>query len=91
MNAIENVVEKSGKYGVSMKNIHKLTGLSTNTIKWCIYNSKNITDCNPNLHGSYKQKIRVYIYQPTNDLTYIDRIKMLKTRSKKPVKTVETV
>ena len=87
MEQLENIVEKSGKHGVSLKNIHKLTGLSTRTIKWCIYNSKNIADCDPTVHGSYKRKIRVFIYQPS-ELTYIKRLDKL--RSKKPIR-VETV
>jgi hypothetical protein len=82
---IEIVVERAGPKGISLKTIKRLTGFKLNTIKWVIYNSNNIDDCDPIVHGSLKTKIRVLLYKP-HDTAYIKRKQVDKKHLKKEVK-----
>ena len=50
--------------GLSMRNLKNQTKLSRRTIKYHIYNSKMIENTAPYIHGSLKQKISVYNYNP---------------------------
>jgi len=80
---VEKLIERSGNNGISLQKIHEQTGIGKKSIKWIIYNSKNIEDVNPMLHGSCKKKIRVFSFKPF-DKTYIDRKKVVKYYLKKP-------
>jgi hypothetical protein len=82
-NIVENLLERSGIHGVSLQKIHEQTGICKKSIKWIIYNSKNIEDVNPMLHGSCKRKIRVFCFK-SFDKTYMDRKKVVKYHLKKP-------
>ena len=82
INVIETLLEISGNHGLSLQKIHDQTGICKKSIKWAIYNSKNIEDVNPILHGSYKKKMRVFFFKQF-DKTYIDRKKVVKYYLKK--------
>ena len=69
---VEKVLENAGRNGISLKKIHEITGMNARTIKWSIYNSTNIDDCDPMIHGSLKSRIRVFVYKP-NDVSYLKR------------------
>lgn len=73
---------KNAPQGISKSQLSVSTGISQKGLKWFIYNSENITDCDPRIHGSYKQKIRVYVFKPS-EMSYIERKKINKTRKKK--------
>ena len=47
---------------MSLKQLKQITGLSKKSINYHVYNSMNIENTNPFLHGSNKQKIRVFNY-----------------------------
>ena len=81
MDFIESLL-KNAPNGLSTRQLTLRTGLSQKRLKWFIYNSKNITDCDPVIHGSYKQKIRVYSFKPS-ETTYIETKKISKNRKKK--------
>ena len=78
---LENLL-KNAPQGLSIRQLVSKTGLSQKGLKWFIYNSKNIADCNPLIHGSYKQKIRVYIFKPS-EMSYIESQKIGKNKRKK--------
>ncbi len=69
---IESHLKRAGEYGLSIKKLKSLTGSSKNRIKTILLNSKFVKDTNPMIHGSLKQKIRVYSYQPF-ETSYIKR------------------
>ncbi len=69
---VEKVLKNAGQNGVSLKKIHEITGMNAKTIKWCIYNSTNIEDCDPIIHGSLKSHIRVFVYKP-GEIIYFKR------------------
>ena len=73
---------KNAPHGMSKRQLSLSTGISQKGLKWFIYNSKNIADCDPVIHGSYKQKIRVYSFKPS-ETSYIDTKKISKNRKKK--------
>jgi hypothetical protein len=73
---------KNTPQGMSTRQLSLTTGISQKSLKWFIYNSKNITDCDPRIHGSYKQKIRVYSFKPS-EMSYIETKKINKNRKKK--------
>ena len=52
------------KRGLSLKRLKQILGLSKKSINYHIYNSMNIENTNPYLHGSHKQRIRVFNYTP---------------------------
>ena len=81
LKVIETLLENAPQ-GLSLRQLSVKTGISQKGLKWFIYNSKNITDCDPRIHGSYKQKIRVYSFKPS-EMSYIERKKINKDRKKK--------
>jgi len=81
LKVIESLL-KNAPNGLSTRQLTLRTGLSQKGLKWFIYNSKNITDCDPRIHGSYKQKIRVYSFKP-GEIGYIERKKINKNKKKK--------
>lgn len=62
---VEALFKNAGQKGLSIRHLKQKTGLSKNAVKRIIFNSKNIFDCPPSIHGSYKQKIHVYVYTPS--------------------------
>lgn len=79
VNIIEPLLQDAGQKGLSIRQLTNLTGISKKNLKWYIYNSKNIGDCDPNVHGSYKTKIRVFVFKP-GDKSYIDQRKRVVKR-----------
>ena len=73
---------KNAPQGLSSRQISVKTGLSQKRLKWFIYNSKNIADCDPVVHGSYKRKIRVYVFKPS-EIGYIESKKISNNKRKK--------
>lgn len=73
---------KNAPRGLSTRQLVSKTGLSQKRLKWFIYNSKNIADCDPIVHGSYKRKIRVYVFKPS-EISYIATKKISNNRKKK--------
>ena len=63
VNPVEYVL-KDITSGLSLKQLKQITGLSKKSINYHIYNSMNIENTNPYLHGSHKQRIRVFNYTP---------------------------
>ena len=61
INPVEHVL-KDKIHGMSLKQLKQITGLSKKSINYHVYNSMNIENTNPFLHGSNKQKIRVFNY-----------------------------
>ena len=72
MNAIQCLLQDAGERGMSRRQFSKITGLSKNNVKRILYNSMHVTDVPPHLHGSLKQKINIYRYQPFGP-RYIDQ------------------
>ena len=73
---------KNAPRGLSKSQLSLKTGISQKRLKWFIYNSKNITDCDPVIHGSYKKKIKVYSFKPS-ETTYLNAKKIGKNKQKK--------
>lgn len=84
MNAIQCLLQDAGERGMSILQLKKMTGLSKNNIKRFLYSSMYVTDVPPQLHGSFKQKIRVYRYQPFGP-RYIDQRLAKSKKVKVPV------
>jgi len=70
-NPVEDVLKRV-KHGLSLKQLRAATGFKNKMIKYYIYNSPNIEDTDPVLHGSGKVKIRVFNYTDTK-LNYFIR------------------
>jgi hypothetical protein len=70
-NPVEDAL-KGVKHGLSLKQLRTVTGFKNKEIKYYIYNSPNIEDTDPVLHGSGKAKIRVFNYTDTK-LNYFIR------------------
>lgn len=77
---IESHLKQAGEYGLSIKKLKSLTNTSKNRIKTILLNSKFVKDTNPIIHGSLKQKIRVYSYEPF-ECSYIKRKTMKNNKS----------
>ena len=56
---METLLQNAGKHGLSIKQLKKKTGLSKNNVKRLLFESKNVKDTDPFLHGSNKRKIHV--------------------------------
>ena len=82
MNSIIETLLKNAPQGLSTRQLTLKTGISQKRLKWFIYNSKNIADCDPVVHGSYRQKIRVYSFN-ASEISYIESKKISKNRKKK--------
>ena len=78
MEQIETLIENAGERGISIKQLKFKTKLPKRTLNHFIYNSKNIDDCNPLLHGSCKNKIHVFIYKPSEIIYRLKNIQKLK-------------
>ena len=63
-NPVEHVLKDKGPYGLSLKEIEYLLGVDRRRIMYHIKDSYYIEDTDPWLHGSMKQKIRVFRYNP---------------------------
>jgi hypothetical protein len=85
---IEQLLENAGECGLSIKQLKSLTDLTKNKIMRIIFNSENIDDCVPYIHGSGKIKIKVFVFKP-NNITYIQRKKMIGKRNLKKTDLVE--
>jgi len=85
---IEQLLENSGERGLSIKQLKGLTDLTKNKIMRIIFNSENIDDCVPHIHGSGKTKIKVFVFKP-NNITYIERKKMIGKRNLKKNELIE--
>jgi len=76
-NPVEKVLKDKGLQGLSLRKLGVLLGVDARRVKYHIYNSKNVMDTNPLLHGSGKRKIRVYSYT-TETNGYFNRKKLNK-------------
>ena len=76
-NPVEKVLKDKGLQGLSLRKLVVLLGVDSKRVKYHIYNSKNVMDTNPLLHGSGKRKIRVYSYTPETN-GYFNRRKLTK-------------
>ena len=63
-NPVERILKDKGPLGLSLRQLCFLMGVNTRRVKYHIYNSMHVEDCEPYLHGSYKSKIRVFNYTP---------------------------
>ena len=88
MEYIEELLKNANERGLSVKQLKKSTGLTKNKIIRIIFNSKNIDDCNPHVHGSGKTKIRVFVFKPSNTM-YIERKKAIGKRNLKKTELIE--
>lgn len=84
---VEELLCGAGEHGLSIKQLKKKTGLSKNKIKTILFHSKNVKDTDPILHGSGKQKIHVYSFQPFQ-ISYIKR-KMIKNHKKETIISIK--
>ena len=80
-NPVEEYLKVFHGQGRSMRQIKGELGLTKRNILWYLYNSKNIQDTNPLLHGSGRFKIRVYNYNENSGV----RIKKKYTKNVKNV------
>jgi len=84
---IENLLENAGERGLSYKQMCKITNFSRKKIQFFIFKSMNIQDCNPIIHGSGQNKIRVFVFKPGDlnnpCLNYIQQKKLHKFYLKK--------
>ena len=81
-NPVEEYLKVFHAQGRSMRQIKGELGLTKRNILWYLYNSKNIQDTNPLLHGSGRFKIRVYNYSENS------RVRIKKKFTKKVNKSV---
>ena len=88
MEIIENLLLDAGKLGLSMRQLKIKTGFSKRTINFFILNSKNINHIDPYIHGSFKKKIYVFVYKPS-ETTLINKFKVRKNL-KKQIEEIET-
>jgi len=88
MESIENLLLDAGKMGLSMRQLKIKTGFSKRTIIFFILNSKNINHIDPYIHGSFKKKIYVFVYKPSES-TLINKIKETKVRKNLKKQTVQ--
>ena len=65
-NPVENILKDKGERGLSLRQLTFLMGVNRRRVKYHIYNAKCVKDCEPFVHGSYKNKIRVFCYTPEN-------------------------
>jgi hypothetical protein len=77
-NPVEKVLKDSGPQGLSLKELSKRLGVDRRRIQFHIYNSKNIKDTEPWLHGSGKSKIRVFSYTPEEKGYFLRKLKSKK-------------
>ena len=73
-NPIEYILKDKGPRGLSLRQLTFLTGVNSRRIKYHIYNSMHIEDCDPFVHGSLKSKIRVFRYTPKEQKYQIKKI-----------------
>jgi hypothetical protein len=74
-NPIEHILKDKGPRGLSLRQLSFLTGSPIHRVKYHIYNSMQIKDCEPFIHGSYKSKIRVFCYTPEIQKDHSRKIK----------------
>ena len=81
---VEEFLKNAGEHGLSIKQLKTKTGLSKNNVKRILFHSKFVKDTDPYIHGSGKQKIHVFSYQPFQ-VSYIKR-KLMKHVKKDVIK-----
>jgi hypothetical protein len=59
-NPVEVILKDKGPRGLSLKQLSKLTGVPVRRVVWIIKWSTAVKRVDPLLHGSMKQKIKVY-------------------------------
>jgi hypothetical protein len=74
-NPVEHVLKDKGPRGLSLRQLSLLTGVDTRRIKYHIYNSMHIEDTDPFVHGSLKNKIRVFSYTPESQKYHSRKLK----------------
>jgi hypothetical protein len=91
METIESLLLNAGKRGLSIKQLKYETDFSKRKVFYFILNSKNINYIDPCVHGSFKKKINVFVYKPS-EITLINKIKETKVKKnlKKQTETIET-
>ena len=89
MEIVESLLLDAGKKGLSMRQLKNETDFSKRTIFYFILNSKNINYIDPQVHGSFKKKINVFVYKPS-DCTLINKIKEIKVKKNLKKQTEET-
>lgn len=65
-NPIDHILKDKGPCGLSLRQLCFLTGSPSRRVKYHIYNSMHVEDCDPFVHGSCKSKIRVFRYTTEN-------------------------
>ena len=83
-NPVEIVLKNKGPRGLSMRHLILNLGVDRRRVNYHIFNSTNVMDTPPSLHGSGKSKIRVFNYTPETK-NYFDR----RVKSKKIVQETE--
>ena len=63
-NPVEYILKTQGPSGLSLKQLSFMLGIDKRRTKFHIYNSSNVMNTNPLLHGSHKYKINVFCYTP---------------------------
>ena len=63
-NPVDRILKDKGPSGLSLKQLSLLLGVDYRRVKYHIYNSSNIMNTNPRIHGSGKCKIKVFNYTP---------------------------
>ena len=84
---VEEFLKNAVEHGLSVKQLKTKSGLSKNNVKRILFHSNFVKDTDPYLHGSGKQKIHVYSYQPF-EATYIKR-KMMKNHKKETIISIK--
>jgi len=74
-NPVERILKDKGQCGLSLRQLSLLMGVDTRRVKYHIYNSMNVKDCEPIVHGSLKNKIRVFCYTPEEQKYYNRKLK----------------
>jgi hypothetical protein len=74
-NPAENILKDKGQRGLSLRQLTFLMGVNRRRVKYHIYNSMHVKDCEPFVHGSYKNKIRVFCYTPEEQKYHSRKIK----------------
>ena len=69
---VEELLKNAGKHGLSIKQLKTKSGLSKKNVKRILFHSNFVKDTDHYLHGSGKQKIHVFSYQPFQ-VSYIKR------------------
>ena len=80
---METLLQNAGERGLSIKQLKVLLKKSTKAVKRDIYNSDCVKRTNPLLHGSGKQRIRVFSYTEPTGISLIAKLKGNSVRKNK--------